>query len=232
MDEEVKEVIEETKEEVTKEVEEESKDSKKKSKKEKPQKAKKEKKPKKEKKKKESDGEEKPKKKGGKKLIILLVLLIILAAIGFTAYKMIPVIMGDKGEAYTVSIRMDYKKNLLYNKYPVNVSFNNTSIGSLKQGEELEYATSLHNGSYVITFTDANDSENTISGIVQVEGDTNYQYKLKADWKGITFSDSVNPIGFKPIEGATPAATEETKEEAPEAEATESVAEEAEAAND
>ena len=188
---------------------------------EKSKKAKKEK-PKKEKKvKKVKEEGDKPKKKGSKKFIALLILLIVLAGGLFAAYKMIPIIMGDKGEAYTVQIRMNYKKNLLYNKYPVTVYFNNQSIGSLNQGEDLEYATTLHNGSYVITFTDSNDAENTISGIVQVDGDTNYQYKLKADWKGITFSDSQNPIGFKDIEGAvkteevTEDKAEETKEETP-----------------
>lgn len=205
-------------------VEEKEEKKSKKAKKEKPKKEKKQKKIKEE--------GEKPKKKGSKKLIVILILLLVLAGLGFTAYKMIPVIMGDKGEAYTVQIRMDYKKNLIYNKYPVNVSFNNQSIGSIEQGKDLEYSTSLHNGSYVITFTDANDSENTVSGIVQVDGNTNYQYKLKADWKGITFSDSQNPIGFKDIEGATPA-QEESKEEAPaEEQAAEPAAEEAETAKE
>lgn len=177
-----------------------------------PKKGKKDKKAKKEKKAKEP----KAKKKMSKKPIILLVILAIIVGGGYYLFNQLPTIMKGNDPTYPINVDVTYKKNLLFNKYDINVSFNGTSIGTVSQGNGTSTSSELAAGTYVITFTDANDNTNTTSAIINVENSANYSYTVKADWKGLKVtSESIS--AYEPVveEGTEDTATTEASEEAP-----------------
>ena len=197
------EVVEETKNDVKKKKE-------KKPKKEKPAK---EKKPKKEK----EPKEKKTKKKMNPLIIIVLILLLVGA--GFVA--LFPKIMsGDlpfmKTESFESGFVVDYSKNLFYNKYDVDVKFEDETLFTIKQGESKGYVANLEKGAYIVTFSEVNNPDNEMKALIYVgEGKTSsYKYSLKADWKGLEVSgDPTSISNCKAAAGTDAVETEEVEEE-------------------
>lgn len=136
----------------------------------------------------------KEKKKGSKKPLIFIILILIVAGALVLGYKFLPTIMKGVSKNYEVNILVDYKKNLLFNKYDMSVTFNGTNIGTVTQGESITHSEELPNGTYVITFTSTEDPTNTTSSIIEISDSTkNIGYKVTADWKGLSYKEDSNP---------------------------------------
>lgn len=166
---------------------------------------------KKEKKQKKEKAPKEKKSGSGKKMLILLIVMLITIGALLAAYKFVPKMLSNRGDYYDVNFIINYHENKFFNKYDLTASFNGSLIGSASQGETIEYSTSLPNGEYVITFLQSDEPANTTSSVIKVKGDTNVLYKVKADWKGLKYSENINPKKFE-ISNAVTEKVEETEE--------------------
>ena len=139
---------------------------------------------------------DKPKKekKSSKKIKVVLILILLILIIAGTALFIVPMIlMGKipllKEETYQTGFLVKYDKNLIYNKYDINVTFNDSAIKTMGQGENYGYIDDLELGTYILTFSDVNDANNKVAAVLNVNESEDYPvYKIKADWKGLTIS--------------------------------------------
>ncbi len=79
---------------------------------------------------------------------------------------------------YKTYIIIDFDKNLIFNKYGVDITLNGENIGSLEHGEDGRFEVMLSSGKYEMVFTSAKESDVTGSTTFVVDSQTNVNCKI------------------------------------------------------
>ena len=79
---------------------------------------------------------------------------------------------------YNVIVHIDFVENILFNKYNVNVSIDDTNI-TINHGEDKDLELSLEEGSYTMTIISSEDSSIKNETIINVKNNMEIGYKIE-----------------------------------------------------
>lgn len=96
---------------------------------------------------------------------------------------------------YSLTINIDFEKNLLFSKYGVRVLLNDEELATLEHGQDESFKKSLYPGNYELRFENAEDSSvnNSIRITVTADIEATYHIECKKDGietKQTAFADS------------------------------------------
>lgn len=101
-------------------------------------------------------------------------------------------------EKYTVKVKVEFVKNLIFSKYDVDLLIDDEKLETLKHGTDAEYEYRFVEGEYVIKFAEADIPDNYGEATVKVDSDIEITYKISTHYDRVDveekFIKHLNPM--------------------------------------
>ena len=99
---------------------------------------------------------------------------------------------------YKMLLHFDFRSNLLFDKYGINIDIDGNRIKSLGHGEDADYEDVLKEGDYTIAFSgDSNDNRTEVTLSLTADVEAEYQIHCHGDYIDVTqvYVDYQNDLG-------------------------------------
>ena len=120
---------------------------------------------------------------GNKKSVKNIIVFLVLFAFLIPTFTMLgcSTTIETKPNVYSLFLDITSDKNSVFNKYAITVSLDGEEIGSIDNGEEFTYLTSVVRGDHTLEFCKEGKSKPSTSQTITISEDTSYSCLLKHD---------------------------------------------------